>query len=252
MAANRPLKVLESEESIQVYDSSRFKRRRINIPYYYIRNKYLADGMQTIAKPDMGYKRDKGSTIVYSTQGTNKCFFGVTKSDYWTEEAEQMFRDCVGFVLNGVEEPEPPLPEPEPIGGGGDGGGEEGVHDVEISLDYANSVNGIQIKDKVAPSGEYILDSVAQLYCGEKYEIKFKTVNKGDFIEDISIQGILQDFEWTASRNLDPEEYSYPTKTITIDEGFNPGDAQIVITSTISEDATPEDNTRSRSVEIVC
>jgi len=253
-AANSPLKVLESEESVQVYDRSLFKRKRINIPYYYIRDKYLAEGMEAVAKPDVGYKKDKGSVIVYSTQGTNKCFFGVTKSDYWTAEAEQMFRDCVGFVLGSEEEeeepepePEPPLPEPEPIG--------EGVHDVGLVENYDDYGHEIRFRDN---GNNVINDEIPIFYCGLEYDIQFRTENKGDFVEDVLINFSIIDYEgFVVFNDLKTKTDLGPGAGTTTGNknnfifDFASGVYNIEVLVMIDQDDLPQDNSRSRAVEIV-
>jgi len=260
-AANRPLKVLESEESVQVYDRSLFKRKRINIPYYYIRDKYLAEGMEAVAKPDVGYKKDKGSVIVYSTQGTNKCFFGVTKSDYWTAEAEQMFRDCVGFVLGEplVPDPEPepepepdpmpdpdPVPDPFPIGG---------VHDVGLVENYDGFGHEIRLKNS---SNDIIEEETPVISCGLEYDIQFRTENKGDFNEDVLINLSILDYEGFVVFNnlktrtdLEPGDGTTTGNQNNFIFDFINGVYNIEVSVMISEDANPADNSRSRAVEII-
>jgi hypothetical protein len=113
MAANSPLKVLAEELLIQVYDRSRFLRRRINLPYYFLPEKYQNDNMESVAMTAQG--RKKGSVIAYSNQGTNKCFFGIPEAKFWTEETKVLFKNCVNFVLNSVEEDTEEETSEEPV-----------------------------------------------------------------------------------------------------------------------------------------
>jgi len=120
LGATSPLSVLTNSEPIQVYTIA-FELTRIAIPYYYLDKDNKAQAMQQIAATQTtssGYKF--GDVISYApagsqlsngkTQQGNLCFFGITKTKYWTPEAKVLFKECAGFVAGSVS----PTPEPEP------------------------------------------------------------------------------------------------------------------------------------------
>ncbi len=105
LTSNSPLKIKKEGEIIQVYDRASFRLGTVSIPYYYLSNRYKEENMKTVATTSVGYDKELGDVISYSTQGANKCFFGITKTKYWTEDAKELFKECVEFVT-GEERPE--------------------------------------------------------------------------------------------------------------------------------------------------
>ena len=96
IASNSPLVVLEDGRKIIVYETADFKLGGVNIPYYYLPEKYKAKGITSIATTDVGYKKKPGTVIGYN--GGN-CFFGITEAKFWTKDTEKLFKDCAEFVL---------------------------------------------------------------------------------------------------------------------------------------------------------
>jgi len=217
LSANAPLSV-EQNPTFQVYDRALYKLGSRGIPYYYIPNKYQKVGAESVARTPIGYKRKAGDVISYLP---GKCFFGIVEAEYWTEEAMNLFVDCVEHVLAG------------------------GVHDVEIVGDYVNSVGGVRIKD--IESGEYLLDSVSRLECNKKYKIDFKTENVGEYTEDVLISGVFGDYNWSSTKSG-----LGAGATTTINISYEPGFYDIEISAWIEDDATPLNNVVSRGVEIFC
>ena len=186
IAANSPLEIIREENLVQVYDSSRFKSRRVNLAYYYISEKYQ-DNLVSVATVELGSDSETGNVIAYSSGETKKCFFGITETKYWTNDAKELFKDCVGFVFEG----EPPSPvcgntilelgeecdDGNLINGDGCNNlcrieqnqsqqNETLVHNIGIDASYSNSVNGIRIKN--FETGEYVLGENAELMCWKK------------------------------------------------------------------------------------
>ena len=220
-SANAPLRV-GVNPLIEVYDRASFKLGSRGIPYYYIPAKYQDSEAEGIAKTPKGYRVAVGDVISYLP---DKCFFGIVEAEYWTEDARNMFRGCVEHVFSG------------------------GIHDVEIVGDYVNGVNGVRIKD--VDSGDYLLDSVAVLECNKSYKVDFKTVNVGERTENVLISGVLGSFNWSATR----VGLLAGASTTTGSKTFVPGEVgvfDLVISAFVEEDATPQNNQRSRSVEVVC
>jgi len=106
LAANQPMSVNINSKVEQVYTQARFNG--ISIPYYYLSNENRVMGIEEVATPYTRDEDDLGAVIGYANPGTyltngkvtggKLCFYGIIESDYWTNEAREMFEDCVGFV----------------------------------------------------------------------------------------------------------------------------------------------------------
>ncbi|MBT4166237.1 hypothetical protein HOE04_04335 [archaeon] len=110
LTSNSRMKVNKDGKLIKVYTGSIFNFFRRGFSLYYLSNKYGDGYMNSIAIPHVGSKRVLGDVIAYSKDG-NKCFFGITKTKYWTPEAKELFGECISFVIKGVKGP----PKPECI-----------------------------------------------------------------------------------------------------------------------------------------
>ena len=109
LASNNPLSVRKGNKVIQVYNQAKFDGKTISLPYYYLDDKNRVSGMEKVAGVHTGNNYDFGDVISYSNEGThlingksargNICFFGIIESDYWTSGAEELFKDCVDFVV---------------------------------------------------------------------------------------------------------------------------------------------------------
>ena len=108
LAATAPLQVRVVDNSIeQVYTQARYNG--VNIPYYYLANENKASGFRKIAGTYTGNTIDLGDVVSVAGKGTrlmnNKisqgkiCFYGIAKTKYWTENARQLFIDCVSSLL---------------------------------------------------------------------------------------------------------------------------------------------------------
>lgn len=109
LTSNTPLYVMSMKDGLkQVYIQARYTLGGIFIPYYYLANENKAVGMQKAAGTYTGNELDLGDVISYAPEGTNLqtgkktkgkiCFYGIIKTKYWTPEAKQLFKDCVGYV----------------------------------------------------------------------------------------------------------------------------------------------------------
>jgi hypothetical protein len=117
LGATSPLKVLNNGNEIKVYNKA-FKRNRLAISYYYLNNKSKAEPLQQIAatQPTSSGLRF-GDVISYAEAGSqmadfvlqkgNLCFFGIAESNYWTDEAKELFKDCISFALEPAQLPPP-------------------------------------------------------------------------------------------------------------------------------------------------
>jgi hypothetical protein len=108
LASNSPLKVKKGNDVLQVYTKARFNSKAISIPYYYLDDENKVPEMEKIAGTYIGNDYDFGDVISYAGVGTDLkngktsdkkiCFFGIIESDYWTNNAEDLFKDCVDYV----------------------------------------------------------------------------------------------------------------------------------------------------------
>ena len=272
LSSSAPLRVVNWGDLINVYDRSVFRFRRFNIPYYYIPGRYGVAGMDSVATTYRGYKKELGDVIAYSNSGVEKCFFGIVESEYWTAGAKELFNECIDFVVGGGVVVEPvvvplvvvpvvvpvvnesnvsvPVVEPvvEPVVDGNISEG--GVHDVGVSLDYSNAVNGIRIRD--IESGEYLLEDVSLMDCNKKYKIDFKSVNVGNFSENVLINLSFGDLEWGKMKEGLEVGKSTTTGSKTVNVSFASGLYDIVVNAFVEGDVSLGDNIRSRAVEVVC
>lgn len=98
MSSNSILRVDEESEIVKVYNRNVFKLGGPNLFYYYIPTKSQKAGLQILATTENGHPK-LGSVVAYSNSTSNKCFFGIIKSQYWTEDARELFEDCVSYAL---------------------------------------------------------------------------------------------------------------------------------------------------------
>ena len=221
-ASSSKLKLKKNGDIVEVYDRARFKLGGVSVPYYFLPNRSKNQEIDSIgtAFNDKGVEND---VIAYTDKS---CFFGIIESSYWTEEARELFEECVEFALG------------------------DNVHDVMIDEEFTNSVNGIRIKD--LETNEFLLEETAQLTCNKEYKVDYRTKNVGIFVEDINFTGTLGEFIWTARKvGLEPDRTTTTgSKEIMID--FANGFYDLEIMAGILNDANPEDNMKSRRVEVVC
>ena len=230
-SSNSNLKISEASDIFDAYTQSSSNPGSAGISYCYLSKNNKKDNVIGIASVYTG-RKSKGDVVAYYDGNVRKCFFGITESKYWSEDSKRLFRDCVNFVK------------------------EEKIDDINIIENYANSINGIRIKNE--ETGKYLLNEISQLMCGKKYKIDYKTVNDGTSIEDINFNGVLGNFSWNSTKTgLKPgKDTTAGSKTITISREIGAGLMNLEITATIINegviDSNPGNNFRSRKVEIVC
>ena len=232
IASNAPLKVRKNGDVVSAYDSARYKIGGVSLPYYYLPSKYENKDCESVGKTstNRGSGEELGNVVSYLSDEVDKCFFGIPEASYWTADARGLFENCVNFVIGGV-----------------------GIHDVKIDDSYTNTVDGVRIRD--VESGDYLLDTTAQLTCNKKYTISFKTLNVGDYTEDVDLSGVFGDYTWSSSKSglAAGKSSTSGSKTVNVtSEDFEVGFYDIMIDAVIGTDNHPEDNSVSRSVEVVC
>jgi len=110
LGATHPLSVLVDGHTFQVYTEA-MDQSRVAIPYYYLDKENKALAMEQVAGTETtssGYKF--GDVISYAypnsvmmngkTQQGKLCFYGIIESDFWTQNAKDLFEDCVEFVAS--------------------------------------------------------------------------------------------------------------------------------------------------------
>ncbi|MEN9626533.1 MAG: hypothetical protein RL557_861, partial [archaeon] len=105
LAATSPLQVKKGNEIMEVYTQARYNG--VSIPYYYLATENKATNLQTVAETYTG-DGSLGDVISYIGSGTrllnneqaekNICFFGIIEAKYWTNDAKELFKECISFV----------------------------------------------------------------------------------------------------------------------------------------------------------
>jgi parallel beta-helix repeat protein len=128
-----------------------------------------------------------------------------------------------------------------------------GVHDINVSTDYAPNTNGIKIKYAGAeiPAGE-------NLTIGDIYDIYYKIVNEGDYNETVDVAVMAANSTWSQiiavhTWSIKVGKYHYaPSGGESWDtSGLSPGDYDIVVNASIPIDDNWSNNERIRSVSLV-
>ncbi|MFA4952974.1 MAG: hypothetical protein WC584_02020 [Candidatus Pacearchaeota archaeon] len=98
LASNSILRIREDSTKTKVYEKPSFKLGGPNLFYYYLPYKNTAN-VTTIATTTGGSQNQRGSVIAYLSEENNKCFFGIIKTQFWTIDSKELFKDCVNFVI---------------------------------------------------------------------------------------------------------------------------------------------------------
>ena len=123
-----------------------------------------------------------------------------------------------------------------------------GIHDINITTDYKDAVNGI----KITRDGTDVVGPDENLTIGKTYKIRYKLVNEGDFNETVHVTVRVANESWSMligehNYSLDAgKSNTYYDKWNT--SGLAPGNYIITVNASISNDAHPEDNERTRDV----
>ena len=105
------MSITVNDSVIPVYTQGVYSNsNQVAIPYFYLGKNDKAPQLIHVVGTYSGStnNHDLGDVISYGAPGTylqngkiteaNICFFGIVASDYWTDDAKQMFNDCVAFV----------------------------------------------------------------------------------------------------------------------------------------------------------
>jgi len=101
-----------TDNFFKAYTKSKYSRRYLTL---YSLFDYQSNSFVKIVEPYVSSSIDLGASVAHVNPGTlltndktaneNICFFGLHETRFWTDEAEELFNECVGFVL-GSELPE--------------------------------------------------------------------------------------------------------------------------------------------------
>lgn len=220
VSANGNIQMNKKNKKINVYTQPFYSLKKVGLPIYYLPSDFMDNETESITTIEAGSRNKEGSIIAYKE---NRCFFGIPRTEFWSDNIKKLFEDCMMFVM------------------------QSGKHDVKIDESLANSVNGIRIKNEL---DQYLTENTA-LECNKKYKIDFRTLNVGSFSEDVNFTGKIDSFTWTAEKEDLSAKDSTTTgsKTISIN---NAGEYDLTITATIKNDSNPGDNMKSRRVKVVC
>ena len=226
VSSGTPLKDLVGD-FFNSYTQTKYGRSYLSI---YALKDYAQNGFTKIVEPYMGKSLDMGASVAYINSGTiltngktaneDICFFGLTKTRFWTEKSASLFEDCIEFVVG-------------PSGG---------VHDIALG------------DLKITLDSEEFTD----LNQGESYKILIDVFNVGDFTEDISFEGkillgeeVVKTFSHKAVNNLESGE-SKNDKIKTVNFDMAKGDYEIIVEGIIEdEDYYPQNNLVFMNVKVV-
>jgi len=108
MGSTSPLKIRRGGADIEVYTQA-FIRGRIAVPYYYLEslNKLSeVEGFASTMRTSSGKNFGEVVAFLDKPNGAKTCFFGIVKSDFWTDAAKNLLKDCVDFVVGGEAQEE--------------------------------------------------------------------------------------------------------------------------------------------------
>jgi len=110
LVSNKPLMVNFRGKQVKVYNDYK-DNRGSSISYYYFNNDNMAPSLkQYLGTYSTSSGADFGTVSAFGSPGDNLlngdvlkqniCFFGITRTDYWTDEATNFFKDCVKYVFD--------------------------------------------------------------------------------------------------------------------------------------------------------
>ena len=107
MTSTEAPRVTLNGSNVKVYIVAK-DNRGIYIPYYFLSDKHKAFSSRGYAGTYSTSSGNFGDVISFIDKNSmlengkiskgNICFFGISKSSYWTSDAKKLFKDCVGFV----------------------------------------------------------------------------------------------------------------------------------------------------------
>ena len=125
------------------------------------------------------------------------------------------------------------------------------THDINVSTDYSGAVNGV----KITRDGTDVVGADENLTIGETYKIRYKLVNDGDYDESVDITVKSENATWEDTINTHTWTVNIGQSKTGADEwdttGLAPGNYNITVNASISEDDNWSNNERTREVTLV-
>ena len=107
LSSRTPLEVTFKGKELRAYTSTKDIQGSY-LSYYLLATNSKNSNLSTYAKTYSTGSGREGDVVSFVPKGVGLsngkiskgeiCFFGITKSDYWTEDSRNLFRDCVNFV----------------------------------------------------------------------------------------------------------------------------------------------------------
>ncbi len=295
LASTSPLHVIKNNQMIQVYTRAQ-DGQGVGLPYYFLDQQNKIPTFTTVANTETTSSGEKFGDVIaiqragaelanHLHSGGNVCFFGITKSKFWTPEAKELFQDCTNFVLatcTSNAQCNPPTTS-APFCQGNDvyvsksnpfcqnpgsqnsrcvsqdqlqlvqhcafnctnGQCGEGNEDIGL-IDFPRAVNKIRIETDDAT----ISDS--RLQCNQKYKISVTAKNLGQVAENVTFSSTIGTltFDHLDIKNFAPGDTSLKTKTvnITLAQGWY----NITIDAVVDRDIDRNNNQVKRQVFVAC
>lgn len=110
LVSNKPLFVNFQGRQVKVYNAYK-DNRGASLSYYYLDNANMAASLeQYLGTYSTSSGADFGTVSAFGSSGDvldngdvlkqNICFFGITRTDYWSNDAVNFFKDCVKYVFD--------------------------------------------------------------------------------------------------------------------------------------------------------
>ncbi|MBI2498886.1 hypothetical protein HYV88_01440 [Candidatus Woesearchaeota archaeon] len=112
VAANAPLEILILGDGIKEAYTSCCGNNGVGLPMYYLIETYKAQDFTNVAITNIGDLRegviqnmDTGGELLNGRRADGRiCFFGITQTRYWTNDARNLFKGCVDYVRDAIGE----------------------------------------------------------------------------------------------------------------------------------------------------
>ncbi|MCA9485739.1 MAG: hypothetical protein KC506_02760, partial [Nanoarchaeota archaeon] len=112
--SSQPLKISFQGTNQKVYTSTKDNFNK-PLAYYYLEENNIAPSMSIKAQPSGRSSGENfGAVVAFASKGdelhlgktleNNLCYFGLPKSQFWTPFTEELFSDCVDFVITPQQE----------------------------------------------------------------------------------------------------------------------------------------------------
>jgi len=105
VVSNMPLEVIKDNKFLTIYNKCCYSNS-IGIPIYYLSYLNKNENVKTLVSYEtneedavVGLIKKRSSLSNGKTSKGNICFFGITETRYWTNDAKELFKGCVSDTL---------------------------------------------------------------------------------------------------------------------------------------------------------